>query len=154
MATGELWTSSQRQAWGYVTQAFNEGLNQTQALTAYRAGGGAIRTAYWGELWHRQQEGESNWSTLYQYKRNDVIPESMYEPVGIDYRSQYNVVYKANIRLEDGSILHDQYRTIRSNVRLTMGEIQDAINETLRAYAGDYGVENVQVSDMKFYSPE
>lgn len=153
MPSSELWTNSQRTAWGYVGMAFDDGLRQTEALRAYREGGGHIRTADWGELWHRQANAESNWGRLYTFNKNDVIPESMYEQVGIDYRAKYNVVFKANIRQEDGSILHDQFRTIRSNVRLTLGEIYDSIDDTLRSYSGEYGIANVEVSGLRFYTP-
>lgn len=152
MPVSDLWTSSQREAWGYIQLGYDQGMRQTEALKAYRAGGGAIRTASWSELWHRYDEGSNTWNTLYQYGMNDVIPESMYEPVGVDYRSKYNIVFKSNIRMDDGSILHDQYRTIRSNYRMSLSEIYGEIEDTLSVYAGEYGVSYTSVSDIKFYS--
>ena len=152
MARSDLWSGSQREAWGYIQSAYDQGLRQTEALKAYRSGGGAIRSSSWSELWHRYDEGGQSWDTLYQYKTSDVIPESMYEPVGLNFRSKYNITYKTNIKMDDGTILHDQYRTIRSNYRLSLGEIYEEIQETLGAYANDYGLSYTTVTDIKFYT--
>ena len=133
--------------------AYDDGFKSTASLYAYRAGGGHIRTTDWIEIWHRRDEGSQAWGNLMAYKNSDTIPESMYQRVGIDYRSKYNVVFGGNVRMEDGSILHNQYRTIRSNVRLTLGEIKADINETLTTYAGEYGIENISITSLQFYSP-
>jgi hypothetical protein len=153
MARSDFWTDSQRNAWAWVTSGEAQGMTQTQALRAYREAGGHIRTQDWGELWHRKEEASATWETLRYYKPEDTIPESMYQEVGLNYRDKYNIVFRANIRMEDGSILHGEYRTIRSNVRLTLGEIKQAIEDSLRAYAGDYGIDVFSVSDLQFYTP-
>lgn len=152
MPTKDLWTSSQRQAWGYVSSAYEQGMTQTTALKAYREAGGSIRTQYWGELWNRWSEGKDTWSRIIAFQPEDTIPESMYVQTDLNYRSPYNVTVKSNIRQEDGSILLDQYRTLRYDHKPTLGEILTDTEYMLHAYAGDYGIEHVRITDMQFFS--
>lgn len=147
----DFFTPSQRTAWEYVESAAREGLSQTEALREYRAAGGAIRTSSWGELWHRQEEGAGVWGTLYLYKDKDTLPVSMYEEVGINYKGKYALNVKMNVRLEDGSILHDVYRTLSSDQRLTLGEWKDAINDTMSEDPSVFTTEVLQITEMEFF---
>ncbi|MDD3427575.1 MAG: hypothetical protein PHR42_01395 [Caldisericia bacterium] len=76
----------------------------------------------------------------------------MYVQTDLNYRSPYNVTVKSNIRQEDGSILPDQYRTLRYDHKPTLGEILTDTEYMLHAYAGDYGIEHVRITDMQFFS--
>jgi hypothetical protein len=147
-----LWTNSQKNAWDYVRSATNEGLRQTEALEAYRSGGGAIRTSSWGELWHRYNEGAETWGKISLLKTSDTVPESYFTETDINYRSKYTMQFQANIRTEDGTIVHDIYRNVGSNRRLTLKEWLDAISETVKEDLSSPGVDVIEVKAMDFYT--
>jgi hypothetical protein len=152
MPDGELWTDAQRQAWEYVKAGYNDALTQSEALAMYRSGEGHIRTADWGELWHRYSEGSEVWDTLHYYKTEDTLPESFYMETNIHYRNQYNVSVKVNVTDLEGNKIHDVYRIIGSNERLTLGEWNNAITQALLDDPSIM-VENIdEIGDMEFYS--
>ena len=151
MADGDLWTKSQRQAWGFVQSAYDEGLSTTDSLSAYRAGGGKIRTSDWVTLWHREDEGSKAWDTLYQYGTGDTVPESMFERVDVNYKNKYTVSFSADVRREDGTIIHNMYRQVSSDERHTVGEYLDAIQESLSDDPSVFIEESIRITDIRFY---
>ena len=86
------WTKSQKMAAGFSWSAASKGLSQAAGLAEYRAGGGAIRTADWNELF-RSSFAIVGW-------REDIatvplhwqIPERMFETQDIDWTSKYNFI--------------------------------------------------------------
>ncbi len=149
--SNNFFTGSQRLAWEYVESANRQGMGQVAALRAYRAGGGSIRTSLWGELWHRTEEASGTFGTLYLYKDKDTLPLSMFEEVGINYKGKYALNVKMSVRLEDGSILHDVYRTISSDQRLTLGEWKTAISDTMNEDPSVFTTEVLQITEMEFF---
>ncbi len=147
----DFFTPSQRLAWEYVESASRQGMKQVEALRAFRSGGGAIRTSFWNELWHRAEEGAGVWSTMYLYKDKDTLPASMYEPVGVNYKGKYALNVKMNVRLEDGTILHQVYRTLSSDKRLTLGEWKQAIADSMEDDPSVFTTEILQITDMEFF---
>lgn len=147
----ELWTGSQRKAWGYVVNSFDEGLSQTEALKQYRNGGGSIATSSWGELWGRVNEGSTNWSNLYQYGGSDVVDESMYVQTGINFKENYVMQFTVNIRRPDGSIGHDVNRQVESNNRLTVDQWISSANESMSEDLSDPAVSVTAIKDIKFF---
>ena len=147
-----LWSDSQKRAWDYVRSAANEGLRQTESLSAYRAGGGAIRTQLWGELWHRYNEGAETWGKIGLLKTSDTVPESYFTSTDINYRNKYTMQFQVNIRAPDGSIIHDMYRNVGSNRRLTLSEWIQAIEETVVEDMSEPGVNVIEVKSMEFYT--
>lgn len=127
----DLWTESQRKAWGAVQSGYTRGLSQTEALREYRAGGGHIRSSSWSELWHRHEESAERWNLLYQLKGDDEIPESFYEPTGIKFKEKYVMQFTADIRTGTGEILHNIHRQVESATRLTFSEWTEAAIESL-----------------------
>ncbi len=151
MAKGDLWTSSQRQAWDYVKAAEGSGLNQSEALREYRAGGGAIRTSDWGMLWHRYDEGAAQWDRLYQFRSNDTVPESLFNPVNINYAEKYVMTFKATVRDENGNLVHDVYRQVESNERLTLAQWQSAATEALLEDPSQFSTGVVDLAELEFW---
>jgi hypothetical protein len=147
----ELWTDAQRQAWDYVKSAHGEDLSQTAALNEYRAGGGAIRTTDWGEIWHRYDEGASQWDRLYQFKSNDVVPESLFNVVDINYSQRYTMTFRASVRDEEGNIIRDVYRQVESDTRQTIGEWQSAAAQALLEDPSVYATEVLTIEDIEFF---
>lgn len=151
MPSSDFFTPSQRRAWNYVQSGYNRGLGEVQALKEYRSGGGKIRTSSWVELWNRNSESADKWTGLYMLKDSDTVPTSFYEPTGVNYRNKYALNVKLNVRQEDGSILHDIYRTLSTNSRLTLGEWKSAINEAMKEDPSSYSTEVLQITSMEFY---
>jgi hypothetical protein len=152
MAAGsDLWTDAQRQAWDYVKAGQGQDLTQTAALTAYREGGGSIRTADWGELWHRYDEGAAQWDRLYQFKANDVVPSSLFNVVDINYAQRYTMTFKATIRDEQGNIVHNVYRQVESDTRQTLAQWQSQAGEALLSDPSQYAMEVIDLSDIEFF---
>lgn len=152
MSDGEtLWTNAQRQAWDYVKSAHGEDLNQTNALSSYRAGGGAIRTSDWGEIWHRYDEGVAQWDRLYQFKNNDLIPESLFNVVDINYSQRYVMTFKATVRDEAGNIVHNVYRQVEADQKQTLGEWQAQANDALLNDPSVYTSAVIDISNVEFW---
>jgi hypothetical protein len=151
MPQSDLFTPAQIRAWDYIDNAYGRDMLQTEALSAYRSGGGQIRTVDWGELWHRFGEAKAAWGTIVQYKNNDTIPESAYSDTNTKYRNPYTVVYKANVRDDEGNILHDIYRQIGFDTRPTLGEINTAMEENLLAEVYNSFTEIYQTTGLEFY---
>lgn len=152
MSTPNYWTPSQKQAWDYVVNANSRGLKQTEALTAYRAGGGSIRTSDFSEIWHRYGDASEAWSTIYQYKTTDTIPESTYLDTTVNYSDKYTVVFKANVRDEQGTIIHDVFRQASFSNRPTLGEINSAMNNMMLDDPSIPVQEVYQVTSIEFYN--
>lgn len=148
---GDLWTPAQRQAWDYVKSGQGEDMTQTGALQAYRAGGGHIRTQDWGTLWHRYDEGVAQWDRLYQFKAGDVVPESLFTVVDINYAQRYTMTFKASIRDESGNIVHSVYRQVESDRLMTMAQWQASAAETLLEDPSQYSTELISLEDVQFF---
>lgn len=153
MASGDFWSGSQREAWGYVQSFVEQGYNQSQALKAYREGGGAIRTQLWGDLWHRFNEGQDQWGSLYQYKTSDTLSESLFTPTDVNYRNKYNVTYRADITDSEGNVTYGKWFTVSSNRRVTLGELNDAMKEIAIEYPGYEEGKATNIRSIHFYSP-
>jgi hypothetical protein len=147
----DLWTPAQRQAWEYVKSAQGEDMSQTAALNEYRAGGGAIRTSDWGEIWHRYDEGAAQWDKLYQFGSQDTVPESLFNVVDINYAQRYTMTFRASVRDEEGNIIHDVYRQVESDRRLTLSEWQDAAGQALLDDPSVYTSEVLTLEDIEFW---
>ena len=147
----ELWTNAQRQAWDYVKAGQGQDLGQTAALREYRAGGGEIRTADWGELWHRYDEGAAQWDRLYQFGSSDTVPASLFNVVDINYAQRYTMTFKATIRDPDGQIVHDVYRQVESDTRLTVAQWQDAAAQTLLDDPSQYSEAVLEIGEIEFF---
>jgi hypothetical protein len=152
MPTNNLWTNSQRKAWEYVKAGESAGLSQTGALSEYRAGGGAIRTADWLELWHRYGEAAQTWDTLYQYKPGDTLPESMYSKVDVNYTSKYVMTYSTTVRDEEGNLIHDVQRQVESDRRLTLQEWTDAAVTNLLLDPSKNLTEVYDIQEVEFFT--
>ena len=147
----DLWTPSQHKAWDYVKAGQGADLTQSAALNAYRAGGGSIRTSDWGQLWHRYDEGVAQWDRLYQFGSSDVIPESLFNMVDINYAQRYTMTFKATIRDPDGQIVHDVYRQVESDTRLTVAQWQDAAAQTLLDDPSQYSEAVLEIGEIEFF---
>lgn len=146
------WSSSQKMAWEYVLHGVNEGLTQTGALEAYRAGGGAIRDSLWAELWHKDVEAADAWSQLGYLRSSDSVPVRMFEETGINFSGQYVMAIKATARTESGEIIPDLYRYVQSNQRLTWGEWQGAAGDTLLTDPSARGITSYEITDVSFFT--
>lgn len=124
----------------------------TGALSDYRAGGGAIRTADWLELWHRYSDAAQTWDTLYQYKPGDVVPESLFAQVDVNYQSKYVMTYTTTVRDEFGNLIHDVQRQVESDRRLTLQEWTDAATENLFEDMSIPTQEVYQVTNVEFFT--
>jgi len=152
MSDGEnLWTDAQRQAWDYVKSAHGEDLGQTSALASYRAGGGSIRTSDWGEIWHRYDEGAAQWDRLYQFKNTDIIPESLFNVVDINYSQRYVMTFKATVRDEAGNIVHDVYRQVEADQKQTLAEWQSQANQALLDDPSVYTSAVLDIGEVEFW---
>lgn len=151
MPTGDFWTDSQRQAWQYVGAAYDQGLNQTEALRAYRQGGGAIRTSSWSELWHRYEGGTDGWSSIYQYGSNDLLPASVFTQVDIRYRERYTMRFKATVRDQLGNIVHDVFRQVSSDRLLTVHDWQQGAYESLLEDISQGVSDVIGIEDVEFF---
>ncbi len=151
MATDDFWSPSQRQAWQYVTSAYDQGMTQTEALRQYRQGGGAIRTQSWGELWHRYDTGSDGWGSIYQYGSTDVLPASVFTQVGIRYRERYTMQFTATVRDEMGNVVHSVYRQVSSDRLLTVGEWQRGAAESLLEDISQGVSEVIAIEDVAFF---
>ena len=150
--TSELWTKSQKQAWGYVKGGYNAGMTQTESLQMYREGGGHISTSNWGELWHRAKEGAQQWENLYQLKSSDVVPESMYTQVDINYQERYVMTFQVSIRQDTGEILHNIHRQVESSVRLTLEEWTNAARESMYEDLSSPASNVLSIEDIQFFT--
>jgi hypothetical protein len=151
MPTNELWTDAQRRAWDYVKAGENSGLAQTEALAMYRSGGGKIRTADWGELWHRYDEGVAQWDRLYQFKSSDTVPAGLFTEVGINYAERYTMTFTSSVRDEFGNIVHNVQRQVSSNRLLTLGEWQSEAAQLLYDDPSQGVAEVNEITDVQFY---
>ena len=152
MGANNLWTNAQRQAWDYVKAGEGSGMTLTGALSDYRAGGGAIRTADWLELWHRYGDAAQTWDTLYQYKPGDVVPESLFAQVDVNYQSKYVMTYTTTVRDEFGNLVHDVQRQVESDRRLTLQEWTDAARQNLFEDMSIPTQEVYQVTNVEFFT--
>ena len=148
----ETWTDAQKIAWDYIKSAYDEGLNQTESLREFREGGGHIRTADWGELWGLYDKGISEWETFRYYRETDTLPESIFTPTDINYTHTYNVFYRATVRDMEGNVVSDVRRLVGSDRRLTVGEWQQAIKESLQTDPSVMVEEVEEVADLEFYT--
>lgn len=140
MAQGDYWSDSQRQAWQYVLSAQEGGLSTTEALAEYRAGGGAIRTSSWVELWHRADQAAEQWSKLYTIGQNDTVSESMFAETGLNYKQKYIATFTFSMLGADGETISTEYRTVESDKKLTLQEWYSALNEAAYDYMNEgYG---------------
>ena len=151
MPTNDFWTNSQRQAWDYVKKAENGGMGQTEALRQYRAGGGAIRTSSWGELWQRYNTGSDAWDRLSQFKSSDTVPSSLFTQVGINYAERYTMTFTATVRGVSGDLIHNVHRQVSSDRQLTVSQWQSAAGETMIEDPSILTEEVVSVTDVNFY---
>lgn len=151
MPLADLWTNAQRFAWDYVKSGFDNDYTQSGALKEFRAGGGKIRTSDWGELWHRYDEAAASWERLYQFGQNDVVPESLFAEVNINYQQKYIMTFKADIRTPKGSIVHDIYRQVESDRKMTLGEWQQAALELIIEDPTSQGTEILEMRDVEFF---
>jgi hypothetical protein len=133
-----------------VKSAISEGLRQTEALLAYREGGGAIRTSLWGDLWKRYQSGVETWDAFYTLKGSDSIPESFFVETDINYKNTYNYAYRVEGIDIDGNIRSSKYGTITSNRRLTVTQLSNAITEDMESGITDIPLEVRYIREIEF----
>jgi hypothetical protein len=151
MSSSDLWTDSQLQAWSFIQSGLTDELNQSEALREYRAGGGAIRTSSWGELWHRAEDAFTAWNTLYQFNSTDTIPQSMFLDTNINFRGEYTYNVTLDVRNLDGSITNEISRYISSDRLITVQELYNGIDEAMSDDPSNPSVEVLQVRSIQMY---
>jgi len=152
MPIGEIWTQSQRMAWQYVRDSWLQGLSATEALEAYRAGGGEIRTSWWYELYHRAESAAETWEKVAYLKPEDTVPESYFEPVDINFSKRYVINFSIRGVTETGEVVTEMYRYAQSNKRLTWGEWLNTINEAITKDPTKPGIVKYELRDLAFYT--
>lgn len=144
------WTPAQNLAWNWVESAVNQGLSATRALKAYRSEGGSIRTQDWFSLWNEYKSGTEVWGNYKYYSVNETIPESMFSRVDINYREKYVMNVKVLIKESTGNVV-EKWRTIESSKRLTVGEWQQAMRDSIATEAYEYDQEVIDTLDQVFF---
>lgn len=150
MPTSGLWSDSQRQAWSYVKEGAESGLNATEALKEYRAGGGSIRNDSWYELYRDYKAGGERWDTVGYMQPGDHIPESMYVITDLNYQQKY--IANVGVHYVDGNgVAGTQYITIESNERHTVSGITAAVADIMGHYETDEVESYGSISEMEFF---
>lgn len=145
------WSDSQKQAWSFVEYAQGEGYNQTEALRQYRAGGGHIRTADWGQLWNVYDTGYDQWSEVYGLAGNDLVPADAFTDVDINYRDRYTYRFRGTIKDEYGNIQTGIYRQFSSDRRLTVTEVNQRAAEEYYGDPSTPAQEVYEINEFEFF---
>jgi len=116
------WTSAMRQAYVYVRQGYQLELSGAETLRQYRAGGGAIRTQDFYALRRGVVDAAIN-AEMIQRLPGDMSPPPDWLPeVDFDFQRKYVMRVKANVMDMGGIVLTDVWRTIESDVNLSIDE--------------------------------
>lgn len=129
------WSKSQREAYGFIRRAVDEGLSATYALGQFREGGGSIRNQWWYEL-YRETFANIGWrETIEELPDSYTISEKMYRQVDWDLREKYAVMGKVRGWSEELGQYIEKWVTVESDRPLTKGEfrgyMQQAIDDTI-----------------------
>jgi hypothetical protein len=138
-------------AWEYVNAAQRYGLRSSEALDAYKAGGGEIRRQWWFDLWHKAESASEEWGKIRYLSPSDTVPESMHDRVDINFSRKYVLNFSASATNAEGQRVPELYRYVESDRRLTWGEWQNAITQTLQSDPSFRGIVKYMLRDLKFY---
>ena len=109
-------------AFGFARRAAAEGLTQSAALTAYRAGGGAIRTELWGDVFKTAFQAEGYREDIGTVPLQWAIPEHLFTVADIDWTSKFNFVAELEYYNTATKQWESKWIQAGSDVLLTRGE--------------------------------
>jgi len=147
------WTQSMVEAWQWAVSSLEQGMTVAEGLASYRAGGGHIATTDWNYIRARAREAASMAEEAQGIIPTEILPESVYTVVDIDYGQKYVAV--AEIQYTDAQTGEEVKRhiTVESDLALTMEDWQDAIYETGSIYGVEGGYAGIEITSLRFYSP-
>jgi len=123
------WTSAMRQAYVFVRQSHALELSGAEALRQFRAGGGHIRTQDWYTL-RRGAEDAATSAEIIKRLPGDMSPPLDWLPeVDFAFQRKYVMRVKANVMDAGGIVLTDVWRTIESDVNLSIDEWMDEYDD-------------------------
>jgi len=148
------WSPSMMQAWPWAVSSLEQGLTVAQGLAEYRAGGGHIATTDWNYLRARAREAAVSSEQADQFPFTEILPESIYTHVDIDYGQKYVAIADVSYRDPVTGETVTRSVTVESDYSLSMDDWTDAIVETSLTYGVEGGFAGVSVDRVWFYTPE
>ena len=141
------------QAWQWAVSSLEQGMTVAEGLAGYRAGGGHIATTDWNYLRARAREAAFTSEEVETAVPSEIIPESAYTVVDIDYGQKYVAI--AEIRYTDAQTGNRVKRhiTLESDISLTMDDWVEEIYEAGSVYGVEGGYAGINISSLRFYSP-
>jgi len=142
------------QAWDWAVSSLERGLTVAQGVAEYRAGGGHIATSDWNYLRARAREAAATSEEAETLPFTDILPESVYSHVDIDYGQKYVGVATVSYRDATTGETVKRHVTVESDYSLSMDAWTDNIVEATVGYNVEGGFAGVSVDRVTFYSPE
>lgn len=144
-------TKAQELAWDWIRSAVEQGLRPTEALSMYRAEGGAIQRQAWFREYASVTSYSQQWEQISTFGAKETIPERMWGEAPRSFAQKYVAEVEISIRETESGALTRTFRYIESNYRMSKSEIDSAVNELGMNYVQDEQWTNEYTYGYKFY---
>jgi oligoribonuclease NrnB/cAMP/cGMP phosphodiesterase (DHH superfamily) len=120
-------TDAQVQAWDWIRSAVDSGETATDALAAYRAEGGAIRSQDWYRAFSSVKTYGDTWDTINTFTSTETIPERFWLDAPRNFANTYVTEVELSFRNIETNELQRAFRYIESDYRMSKSEIDNAV---------------------------
>jgi hypothetical protein len=145
------WTASQTVAFEYATSWAAGQMTQSDALGAYRAGGGHIGNALWAECYQAGLEA-ADISKRVAGQTGDVpLPWQAYTETPRDYSKNFNATGTITYWDRETESYLTRYATIQSDQAMTVADTEEALSKVAVKSGSDPSAVEGDVSDVFYW---
>jgi len=145
---GFRWTEGMLGAWNYAREAVERGMSGNASLKEFRAGGGHVRTQDWYTLYRGAEDAGYQAEIAARLPQTYTVPGGAFWEVDVKYTSKYQMHYGANTVTDEGEVITDIWRTVQSDIPLTMTEWRALAVKNLRLDKSIPGIQEVEITGI------